>query len=119
MSRTIRSAAFAALVLDASGEVRALHQRHISRTVRCEGDSAAEVGYRRVDRSCQAVVVGDDDVVFELLMGLVCPSAPVYADALWECGGWSLFSEPMQLRSPVCGRYSLYTPPPVRLVIRL
>ncbi len=74
-----------------------------------------------------AIVDGDDDVVFRLLIGLMGPSVPVCADALWECvSGFlrdlrrvELFSEPMRLRSSVRGRYSRYTPPPVRPVIRL
>lgn len=76
--------------------------------------------------SYEAVVDGDDDVVFGLLIGLVGPSAPVCADALWGCvSGFlrerrrvELFSEPMQWRRPARGRYSRYTPPPVRPVIR-
>lgn len=61
--------------------------------------------------SFEAVADGDDHVVFGLLIGLVGPSAPVCADALWECvSGFlrdlrrmELFSEPMQLRRPVPG----------------
>lgn len=76
--------------------------------------------------SYEAVVDGDDDVVFGLLIGLVGPSAPVCADELWECvSGFlrdlrrvELFGEPIQLRSPARGRYSRYTPPSVRPVIR-
>lgn len=77
--------------------------------------------------SCVAVVDGDDDVVFGLLIGLVGPAAPVCADELWQCvSGFlrdrrrvELFSEPIQLRSLARGRCSRYTPPSVRPVIRL
>ncbi len=76
--------------------------------------------------SYEAVVDGDDDVVFGLLIGLVGPAAPVCADALWECvSGFlrdlrrvELFSEPIRWRSPARGRCSRYTPPPVRPAIR-
>ncbi len=62
--------------------------------------------------SYEAVVDGDDDVVFGLLIGLVGPpAAPVCADALWECvSGFlrdlrrvELFSEPIRWRSPARG----------------
>ncbi|WP_336874488.1 hypothetical protein [Rhodococcus qingshengii] len=77
--------------------------------------------------SYEAVVDGDDDVVFGLLIGLVGRSAPVCADALWECVSGFLrdlrrverFSAPIQWRRPARGRYSRYTPPPVRPIIRL
>lgn len=32
-----------------------------------------------------AIVDGDDDVAFGLLIGLMGPSAPVRADELWDC----------------------------------
>ena len=72
--------------------------------------------------SYKAVVTGEDDVVFGLLIGLVGPSAPVCADALGECvSGFllvrrrvELFGGPVELRSPQSGRHSRYTPPSVR-----
>lgn len=79
--------------------------------------------------SYEAIVGGGDDVVFGLLIRLVGPSAPVCADALWECvSGFlrdlrqvELFSEPIQWRGGPArgGRYSRYTQPPVRPNIRL
>ena len=77
--------------------------------------------------SYEAVVDGDDDVVFGSLIRLVGPAAPTCADELWECvSGFlrarrrmELFSEPIQLRSPARGRCSRYTPPSVRPVILL
>lgn len=76
--------------------------------------------------SFESIMDGDGDVEFGLLISLVGPSAPVCADALWECvGGFlrdlrrlELFSEPVQSRRPQGGRYSRYTPPSVRPVIR-
>ena len=76
--------------------------------------------------SYECIVDGDDEVVFGLLIGLVGLSVPVCADALWECVSKflrerrrvELFGAPVELRSPERGRYSRYTPPSVRPVIR-
>lgn len=77
--------------------------------------------------SYESVVDSDDEVVFGLLIGLVGPAAPACADVLWErVSGFlrdlrrlELFSEPIQWRSPVRGRYSRYTPPLNRPIVRL
>ncbi|OQM77972.1 hypothetical protein B0E55_06130 [Rhodococcus sp. 66b] len=77
--------------------------------------------------SYESVVESDDEVVFGLLIGVVGPAAPACADVLWECvSGFlrdlrrvELFSEPIQWRSPVRGRYSRYTPPLNRPIVRL
>lgn len=76
--------------------------------------------------SYECIVDGDDDVVFGLLIDLVGPSVPVCADALWECvSGYlrdrrreELFSGTVELRRSPWVRYSRYTPPSVRPVIR-
>lgn len=84
--------------------------------------------------SFESIIGGDGDVEFALLISLVGPSAPVCADALWECvGGFlrdlrrlELFTGPVQSRRPWAGavektsggRYSRYTPPSVRPVIQ-
>lgn len=73
--------------------------------------------------SYESVVDSDDEVVF----GLVGPAAPACADVLWErVSGFlrdlrrvELFSDPIQGRSPVRVRYSRYTPPLNRPIVRL
>lgn len=77
--------------------------------------------------SHEAVVDGDDDLVFGLLIGLVGPDVPVCADALWECvSGFlrdrrrvELFGGAGELRRRERAGYSRYTPPSVRPVVRL
>lgn len=77
--------------------------------------------------SYECIVDGDDDVVFGLLTGLVGPSVPGCADELWGCvSGFlrdrrrvELSDARAGLSDSVRGRYSRYTPPLVRPVIRL
>lgn len=77
--------------------------------------------------SYECIVDGDDDVVFGLLTGLVGPSVPGCADELWECvSGFlrdrrrvELSDAWAGLSGSLRGRYSRYTPPLVRPVIRL
>lgn len=101
----------------------------------CRARFVWELGQLRAQFPDESVLIGsygvvadgDDDMVFGLLIGLVGPSAPRCADALWGCvSGFlrglrrvEMFREPMQLRRPARGRYSRYTPPSVRPVIRL
>ena len=76
--------------------------------------------------SYESIVDCDGDEVFRLLIGLVGPSAPACADALWECvSGFlrdlrrvELYGATVDLRNPQGWRYSRYAPPSVRPVIR-
>lgn len=77
--------------------------------------------------SYERIVDGNDDVVFGLLTGLVGPSVPGCADELWGCvSGFlrdrrrvELSDARVGLSSSLRGRYSRYTPPSARPVIRL
>jgi len=100
----------------------------------CRGRFVRELGQLRARfpddgvliGSYECIVDGDDDVVFGLLIGLVGPSVPGCADELWDCvSGFlrdrrraELFGAGIEL-GPRRGRYSRYTPPSARPVIRI